>query len=76
MITPMITLDAQQLLHAQIRQFVYLPVAISETFHDLSTCRIQTWLDYVRFVPASLLLALKALSNFVSLINDQYITIL
>jgi len=63
MIMPTITLDAQQLLHAQIRQFVYLPVVISGTFHDLSTSKMQIRLDCALPVPGSLLLALKARSN-------------
>jgi len=75
MIMPTIMPDAQQLLHAQIRQFVYLPVVISETFHDRSTSRMQIWLDYVLPVLGSLLIALKARSNPISLDQDQIITV-
>ena len=64
MIMPTIMPDAQQLLYAQIRQSVYLPVVTSET---LSTSRMPIWLDYALPVLGCLLLALKALSGHVSL---------
>jgi hypothetical protein len=59
----MITSDAQQPMPVRVKQCVCLRVAISETFHDLSTLQIEICLGCAQLVRGSLPRALEILNS-------------